>query len=151
TPDGPRRARRPAPAAPPRSPLKPPVSTVEGPPVFTAHGSASASGARTAVCPAPVRRALLLAALLGAVLCALWLAGAAPAGAAEGPGAGIEVPTGPLDPHRAAVADLGRPLADTVATVGTVGTAGTGVDSARRALEEQPLAPQAPAGPQEVA
>ncbi len=112
--------------------------------MFTVHGSASAGGARTAVCPAPVRRALLLAALVAGALCALWLAGAAPAGAAEGPGAHIAVPTGPLDPHAGAVAGLGGPLAETVATVGG------GVDQARRTLEE-PAAAQAPADPEEVA
>ncbi|CAL9480979.1 hypothetical protein SUDANB121_03052 [Nocardiopsis dassonvillei] len=121
--------------------------------MFTAHGSASASGARTAVCPAPVRRALLLAALVAGVLCALWLAGASPATAAEGqgdPGTGTALPAGPLDRHRPVVADIGGPLADTVAGVGTVGTMGTGVDNARRVLEE-PIAPQASADPQEMA
>ncbi|MFL1380052.1 MULTISPECIES: hypothetical protein [unclassified Nocardiopsis] len=110
--------------------------------MFTAHGSASASGARTAVCPAPVRRALLLLGLMAGALCALWLAGAAPAGAAEGPGADLAVPARALDHN--AVADLGTPLADTVATVGT------GVDRARQALEE-PAAAQAPAAPEDVA
>ena len=109
----------------------------------TVHGNASADGARTAVCSAPVRRALMLAALVAGALCALWLAGAAPAGAAEKPGADIAVPAGTLDPD-AAVTDLGAPLADTVATVGT------GVDRARQALEE-PAAEQAPTAPEDVA
>lgn len=111
--------------------------------MFTAHGSASAHGARAAVCPAPVRRALLLAALVAGALCALWLAGAAPAGAAEGPGTDIAVPAAALD-HSGAVTDLGAPLADTVATVDT------GVDRARQVLEE-PAAEQASARPEGVA
>ncbi|MDT0329852.1 hypothetical protein [Nocardiopsis lambiniae] len=115
--------------------------------MFTAHGIASAHGARSVVCPAPVRRALLLAALVAGVLCALWLAGAEPAGAAEGPGADVTVPVGVVDPrHGAAVAELGRPLTETVSTVGAE------VERTRAVLEESTAAtPQAPAGTEDVA
>ncbi|WP_159941582.1 MULTISPECIES: hypothetical protein [unclassified Nocardiopsis] len=51
------------------------------------HGLTSASGVRSAVLPAPVRRALLLAALLCGVLGAAWLASAEPARAGERPDA----------------------------------------------------------------
>ncbi|MCY9786789.1 hypothetical protein KIK06_23175 [Nocardiopsis sp. EMB25] len=48
------------------------------------HGFASAPGARSAVLSAPVRRALLLAALVAGVLVATWLVSAAPVHASTG-------------------------------------------------------------------
>ncbi|MEV2278133.1 hypothetical protein AB0I72_21355 [Nocardiopsis sp. NPDC049922] len=47
------------------------------------HGFASATGARAVVFSAPVRRALLLAALVAGILVAVWLASAAPVHAAQ--------------------------------------------------------------------
>lgn len=60
--------------------------------MFGTHGSASATGARTAVVPASVRRALLLAALLTGALCAFWIMGVHSAQAQEGPGGSVDLP-----------------------------------------------------------
>ena len=57
------------------------------------HGFASAIGARAAVVPAPVWRALLLIAFLLGTLCALWIAGAHGAQAQERPGGPVDVPS----------------------------------------------------------
>lgn len=55
------------------------------------HGSASATGARTAVVRVSVRRVLLLVALLAGALCALWIADAHSAQAQEHPGGSVDV------------------------------------------------------------
>lgn len=55
------------------------------------HGFASAIGARAAVVPAPVRRALLLTAFFLGTLCALWIAGAHGAHAQERPGGPVDM------------------------------------------------------------
>ena len=55
------------------------------------HGFASALGARAAVVPAPVRRALLLTAFLLGTLCALWIVGAHGAQAQERPGGPVDM------------------------------------------------------------
>ena len=68
------------------------------------HGCASALGARAAVVPAPVRRALLLTAFLLGALCALWIVGAHGAQAQEHPGGPVDVSSvgeAPEDPDGA--------------------------------------------------
>ncbi|MFJ9555949.1 hypothetical protein ACIRPH_19195 [Nocardiopsis sp. NPDC101807] len=89
------------------------------------HGSTSASGARAAVLPAPVRRALLLAALLCGITVATWAA-ASDAARADGhslattlvyqAGTTTEAHTGEYVPI--APTGLRAPLAGTVAALG---------------------------------
>ncbi|WP_116244631.1 hypothetical protein [Nocardiopsis sp. FIRDI 009] len=75
------------------------------------HGFASAPGARSAVLSAPVRRALLLAALVAGVLVATWLASAGPAQAAADRPSG-ESPVGQTArAHGPAEAAQNRPAA----------------------------------------
>ncbi|XKK41868.1 hypothetical protein HFP72_17375 [Nocardiopsis sp. ARC36] len=89
------------------------------------HGSTSASGARTAVLPAPVRRALLLAALLCGLMVATWTAASDAARADEHSlattlvyqaGTTAEAHTGEYVPI--APTALRAPLAGTVAALG---------------------------------
>ncbi|WP_433699061.1 hypothetical protein [Nocardiopsis sp. CA-288880] len=89
------------------------------------HGSTSASGARTAVLPAPVRRALLLAALLCGLMVATWTAASDAARADEHSlattlvyqaGTTAEAHTGEYVPI--APTGLRAPLAGTVAALG---------------------------------
>ena len=89
------------------------------------HGFTSASGARTAVLPSPVRRALLLAALLCGIMVATWTAASDAARADEIPAATTLVyqagttagaHTGEYVPST--TAGLREPLAGTVAAVG---------------------------------
>ncbi|MFD3688547.1 hypothetical protein ACFWTE_27435 [Nocardiopsis sp. NPDC058631] len=89
------------------------------------HGSTSASGARTAVLPSPVRRALLLAALLCGIMVTTWMAASDTARADEFPAATTLVyqagttagaHTGEYVPVMAT--GLREPLSGTVAAVG---------------------------------
>ncbi|GAB3704132.1 hypothetical protein [Nocardiopsis oceani] len=105
------------------------------------HGTFGASGASTAVCPEPLRRALLLAGLLTGILFTVWLVSAAPAHAGEVSVSEPSLPGGTAVTEGAET--LGDSIGGAVSTVGeqAVRTVVDDASEAARSVEAEAAEP----------